>query len=55
MITITDPTELPDVWHRCYQVKDEAEAEKIRAGRVAYFRRSRVIKACYLYIPMEEE
>lgn len=55
MITILSTTELPHGWHRMYHVEDEAEAEKIRAGRVAYFRRSKIIKACYLYIPEEAE
>lgn len=40
MITLTNPKQLPDGWMRGYAVDDEAEAERVAAGRVAYLYKS---------------
>ena len=55
MITILTTLDLPRGWLWAYAVKDEAEALKIADGRKAYFYKSRIIEACYLYIPAEIE
>lgn len=51
MTIITSTNELPHGYHRMISVRDEAEAEQVRAGRVAYFFRSNIIRICYLFIP----
>ena len=55
MMTIDTPNSIPPGLHRMYQVKDEAEAEKIADGRKSYFYRSHIITACYLFVPVENE
>ncbi len=55
MTYITSTIDLPRGWLWAYVVKDEAEALKISNGRKAYFYKSRIVEACYLYIPAEIE
>ena len=54
MTIILKTNELNGGLYRMYQVKDEAEAESVRAGREAYFYRSRILKICYLFIQESE-
>lgn len=55
MTTIHSTNELPHGYHWMISVKDEAEAERVRAGRVGYFYRSNVIRICYLFVPTGEK
>lgn len=53
MTTITDPRQLPDAPLRMYQVTDEADAQKLAAGRVAYVRRD-CLGGIYVYVKESE-
>lgn len=55
MILIEKPIGLPGGSYRMYQVSGETEADKILNGRTGYFFRSKIIAACYLFIPLPVE
>ena len=56
MATIHTTMDLPHGWHRWFLVQDEAEAERIAAGRAGCkLFRSKIIPALYLLVPEEAE
>lgn len=54
MTTITDPRQLPDAPLRMFQVSNEADVQKLAAGRVAYVRRD-CLGGVYVYVKESEK